>query len=81
MQVSRSNLTIRAEARTASSRIKPPQRKLFADIKNIAKSEMDFVRDVIEIIVPVKITWNEDAWQKMQERSIVRVEPRAPRDQ
>ena len=57
-----------------------PQRKLFADIKNIAKSEVDFVRDLFDTIVPVKVSWNEEAWQKMQERSLIRVEKRTPNE-
>lgn len=74
-------LVVNAEFRSASSSAGAngarrtvqslPPRKLFADIKSISKSEIDYVREVFEIIVPVKITWNEDAWKQLQ----IRVEP------
>jgi hypothetical protein len=36
------------------------------DLEKIAKREREYARKLIEEIVPVKIMWNEDAWQRLQ---------------
>jgi hypothetical protein len=37
-------------------------KRLNSDIEKIAKSELDFAKRVIEELVPVKITFQQDAW-------------------
>jgi hypothetical protein len=44
------------------------------DIERISKRELDYAKNLLEELVPVKISWNEEAWQKLQESSPIRVE-------
>jgi hypothetical protein len=50
-------------------------KRLQNDVQRIARREAEFAQQILQEIVPVKITWNEDAWQKLQEALPVRIEP------
>jgi hypothetical protein len=45
------------------------------DIEKISKRETEYVQKVVEFLVPVKVSWNQEAWQKLQEFVPVKVEP------
>lgn len=49
-------------------------RRLRQDVDRIAKREAEFVQKVVETIVPVRVSWNDDAWKKLQEFVPIRVE-------
>ena len=42
-------------------------RRIQQDIKRIANREREFSKELLEHILPVKITWNEDAIKRIQE--------------
>lgn len=48
-------------------------KRLQADVQRIFKKEAEFAQKVIEEIVPVKVTWNEEAWERVQEFIPIRV--------
>jgi len=48
--------------------------RLRQDVERITKREIEFAKSVIETIVPVRIVWNEEAWQRLQETLPVKVE-------
>lgn len=50
-------------------------KRLQNDVQRIAKKEIEFAQKVFEEILPVRITWNEDAWTKLQESLPIRIEP------
>lgn len=50
-------------------------KRLQNDMQRIAKKEVEFAQKLIEEIIPIKVTWNEDAWQKLQEALPLRIEP------
>lgn len=50
-------------------------KRLQNDLQRIAKKEVEFAQKMLEEIVPVKVSWNQDAWTKLQESLPVRVEP------
>lgn len=49
-------------------------RRLRQDVDRIAKREAEFAKKVIDTIVPVRLSWNDDAWNKLQEFIPVKVE-------
>jgi uncharacterized protein with PIN domain len=49
-------------------------RRIRHDIDRIAKKELEFAQKVIETIVPVKISWDESAWERVKDFVPVRVE-------
>lgn len=42
-------------------------RRLQNDIKKISKQEVEFTKGLLEEIIPIKITWNEDAAKQLKE--------------
>jgi DNA-directed RNA polymerase subunit F len=48
--------------------------RLQQDIEKIAKREREYARKLFEELVPVKLVWNEEAWQRLQEILPIRVE-------
>lgn len=50
-------------------------KRLQNDLQRIAKKEVEFAQKVLEEMIPVRVSWNEDAWVKLQEALPVRVEP------
>lgn len=46
------------------------------DIQKIVKREMEFAKQIVEVIAPVTITWDEAAWNRVKEFIPVRVEVR-----
>lgn len=44
------------------------------DVQKIVKREVDFARQVIDVIVPVRIAWDADAWERVKDFVPVRVE-------
>lgn len=55
-------------------------KRLQNDLQRIAKKEVEFAQKMFEEIVPVKLTWNQDAWTKLQESLPIRVEPLSSTD-
>jgi len=51
-------------------------RRLNSDIEKIAKSEIDFAKRIVEELVPVKITFQQDAWNEWVSSLPVRVSMR-----
>lgn len=49
-------------------------RRLRHDIDRIAKKELEFAQKVWETIVPVRLSWDEEAWNRVKEFVPVRVE-------
>ena len=49
-------------------------KRLQQDIERISKREVEFAQKLFEELVPVRIQWNEDAWEKLQTVVPVRVE-------
>lgn len=49
-------------------------RRLRHDIDRIAKKELEFAQKVVETIVPVRLSWDEEAWKRVQEFVPIRVE-------
>jgi len=50
-------------------------RRIQQDLTRIANREMEYSKKLFEEIVPVKISWNEEAWKKLQEFIPIKVEP------
>jgi hypothetical protein len=44
------------------------------DVRSIVRREIDYTRKIIELVVPISITWNEDAWNRVKDFVPVRVE-------
>lgn len=49
-------------------------RRLRQDIDRISKRELEFAKNVWDTIVPVRLTWDEEAWARVKEFIPVRVE-------
>lgn len=50
--------------------------RLHKDVQKIVKREMEFVKQVVEVIAPVSITWDEAAWNRVKDFIPIRVEVR-----
>lgn len=50
-------------------------RRMKTDIEKISKRETEYVQKMVEMIVPVKLSWNQEAWEKLQDFIPVKVEP------
>lgn len=50
-------------------------KRLQQDVERISKREVEFAKKVFEEIVPVKITWDNKAWENLQAFVPVRIEP------
>jgi hypothetical protein len=50
-------------------------RRMKSDFEKISKRETEYVQKVVELIAPVKVSWNQDAWQKLQQFIPIQVEP------
>jgi len=49
-------------------------KRIHSDIQRITKREIEYAQKLVEELVPVKITWNEDAWKRLQDFVPVKVE-------
>jgi hypothetical protein len=49
-------------------------RRIQQDLTRIANREMEYSKKLIEELIPVKISWNEDAWKKLQEYIPIKIE-------
>lgn len=49
-------------------------RRLRQDIDRISKREIEFAKNVWDTIVPVRLSWDEEAWARVKEFIPVRVE-------
>lgn len=50
-------------------------RRMKADIEKISKRETEYVQKLVELMVPVKLSWDEHAWAKLQEFVPIKIEP------
>jgi len=44
------------------------------DLRKIAEREFEYSKSVLEAILPIKVSWNEEAWEKMKDKFPVKVE-------
>jgi hypothetical protein len=51
-------------------------KRLQNDLHRIAKKEVEFAQKLVEELIPVKITWNDEAFRKLKESLPVRIEPK-----
>lgn len=49
--------------------------RIRADIERIRKREVEYAKSLMEVIVPVKVSWDNDAWQRIKDFIPIRVEP------
>lgn len=49
--------------------------RLNNDVERIAKREVEFAKQIFEEIVPFKVEWNADAWDKIKTVVPVRIVP------
>ena len=49
--------------------------RLNNDVERIAKRELEFAKQLFEEIVPFKVEWNQEAWEKVKTTLPVRVVP------
>ena len=49
--------------------------RIYKDIESIVKREQEYAKQVFEQLVPVKITWNEDALSQLNNMVPFRIEP------
>lgn len=47
--------------------------RLRSDIDKISKREMQYAKDLVDQIIPVKLVWDEEAWNRVKEFVPVRV--------
>ncbi len=50
-------------------------RRVKTDLERISKRESEYVKKLVETIMPVKVTWNQEAWDKIKDFVPVKVEP------
>ncbi len=48
--------------------------RLRADIDRISKREMEHTKSIIEEMIPVKLVWDKDAWERVKDFIPVKVE-------
>ena len=48
--------------------------RIYKDIQSIVKREQDYAKQMFEQLVPVKITWNEDALSQLNNMMPFRIE-------
>lgn len=49
--------------------------RLNNDVERIAKREVEFAKQIFEEIVPFKVEWNQEAWEKVKTTLPVRIVP------
>jgi hypothetical protein len=49
--------------------------RLNNDVERIAKREIEFAKQIFEEIVPFKVEWNQEAWEKVKTTMPVRIVP------
>ena len=50
-------------------------KRINQDIERIAKREVEFAKKMFEEFVPVRLIWNEEAWENMKKTSPIAIEP------
>ena len=55
-------------------------KRLQNDLNRIAKKEIEFAQKLVEEMIPVRVSWNEDAVAKMKETFPLRIEPKVPEE-
>ena len=49
-------------------------KRMQQDFTRISKREREYTQKLLEEIIPIKVSWNEDAWKKLQEYNPLKVE-------
>lgn len=49
-------------------------KRIQQDMQRIATRELEYSKELFETIIPVKISWNESAWKKLQEFIPIKIE-------
>jgi len=44
------------------------------DLRKVAQREIDYSKSLLEVLIPVKIKWNEKAWDSMKEQLPIIIE-------
>lgn len=52
-----------------------------ADLDRIVKRELEYTKELLDIIVPVKLVWDADAWNRVKDFVPVRVEVKPADDE
>ena len=55
-------------------------KRMQQDFTRISKREREYTQKLLEEIIPIKVSWNEDAWKKLQEFNPLKVEVIAKED-
>lgn len=50
-------------------------RRVKTDLERISKRESEYVKKLVETIIPVKVSWNQEAWDRIKDFVPVKVEP------
>ena len=48
-----------------------------SDLDRVVKRELEYTKELLDIIVPVKLVWDADAWNRVKDFIPVRVEVKA----
>ena len=49
-------------------------KRMQQDFTRISKREREYSQKLLEEIIPIKVSWNEEAWKKLQEFNPLKVE-------
>jgi 1-acyl-sn-glycerol-3-phosphate acyltransferase len=49
-------------------------KRMQQDFTRISKREREYTHKLLEEIIPIKVSWNEEAWTKLQEFNPLKVE-------
>lgn len=49
-------------------------KRMQQDFARISKREREYSQKLLEEIIPIKVSWNEEAWTKLQEFNPLKVE-------
>lgn len=44
------------------------------DLRKIAEREFEYSKSLLEALLPIKVSWNEEAWEKMKSQLPVKME-------
>ena len=49
-------------------------KRLRTDVQRMVKKELEFLQEIVDDIVPVRATWNEEAWKNVEQYVPIRIE-------
>jgi hypothetical protein len=48
--------------------------RLRSDVDRITKREVEYIKEVVNVLVPIKLVWDADAWNRVKDFIPIRVE-------